>query len=50
MLRLALQRSRKYYVPGDDLGRAMLQATREGMKSRIIENPEIRELAARNEV
>jgi len=35
------------YVSGDDLGRAMLQATREGMTRRVIENAEIRELAAR---
>jgi uncharacterized protein YbjT (DUF2867 family) len=35
------------YVAGDDIGRAMLQATRDGMRGRIIENPEIRAIAAR---
>jgi len=35
------------YVQGRDLGRAMLQATVEQQKRRIIENPEIREIAAR---
>jgi hypothetical protein len=35
------------YVTGTDLGRAMLQATREGMTKRVIENEEIRELAVR---
>jgi hypothetical protein len=35
------------YVEGLDLGRAMLQATREDVRSRIIENPEIRQIAAR---
>lgn len=35
------------YVAGEDLGRAMLEATRENLRRRVIENPEIRELAAR---
>lgn len=35
------------YVLGQDLGRAMLQATRENLRGRIIENPEIRQIAAR---
>jgi uncharacterized protein YbjT (DUF2867 family) len=35
------------YVLGTDLGRAMLQATIENLRGRIIENPEIRQLAAR---
>lgn len=35
------------YVHGRDLGRAMLQATREDLRSRIIENLEIRQIAAR---
>ena len=35
------------YVHGHDLGRAMLQATIENLRGRIIENPEIREIAAR---
>jgi uncharacterized protein YbjT (DUF2867 family) len=37
----------KMYIHGEDLGRAMLQATRENLRKRIIENPEIREIAAR---
>jgi len=32
---------------GEDLGRAMLQATREDLRLRVIENPEIRQLAER---
>jgi uncharacterized protein YbjT (DUF2867 family) len=35
------------YIKGQDLGRAMLQATTENLRSRIFENPEIRQLAAR---
>lgn len=35
------------YILGQDLGRAMLQATLENARSRIIENPEIRQIAAR---
>jgi NAD dependent epimerase/dehydratase family len=35
------------YVHGHDLARAMLQATRENLRRRIFENPEIRHLAAR---
>ncbi len=35
------------YVSGTDLGRAMLQATKENLRKRIIENKEIRQLAAR---
>jgi len=35
------------YVHGHDLGRAMLQATAENLRGQIIENPEIREIAAR---
>jgi hypothetical protein len=34
-------------VSGEDLGRAMLQATIEGMRREIIENEQIRELAGR---
>lgn len=37
----------KLYVHGRDLGRAMLQAAVEQQRRRIIENPEIREIAAR---
>jgi hypothetical protein len=35
------------YVQGRDLGRAMLQASVENLRRRIIENPEIRQIAAR---
>ncbi|HEY1470156.1 MAG TPA: NAD(P)H-binding protein [Candidatus Acidoferrum sp.] len=35
------------YVAGKDLGYAMLEATREKVRGRIFENPEIRDLAAR---
>jgi uncharacterized protein YbjT (DUF2867 family) len=35
------------YVLGLDLGRAMLQATLENFRGRVIENPEIRAMAAR---
>lgn len=38
---------RSLYVAGEDIGRAMLEATRENLRRRIIENPEIRELAER---
>lgn len=38
---------RNLYVSGEDLGRAMLQATVEGMRGRVIENAEIRDIAAR---
>ena len=35
------------YIHGHDLGRAMLQATIENLRGRIIENKEIRQIAAR---
>lgn len=35
------------YVHGHDLARAMLQATRENLRRRIFENPEIRQIASR---
>ena len=35
------------YVDGRDLARAMLEATRQKVRRRIFENPEIRQLAAR---
>jgi uncharacterized protein YbjT (DUF2867 family) len=38
---------RSLYVTGEDLGRAMLEATRENLRQRVIENAEIRELAER---
>jgi uncharacterized protein YbjT (DUF2867 family) len=46
VLRL-LKPFRSIYVSGDDLGRAMLQATVEQIRGRVIENAEIRALAAR---
>jgi uncharacterized protein YbjT (DUF2867 family) len=41
---------RNLYVSGDDLGRAMLQTTVDGVRARVIENAEIREIAARARV
>ena len=38
---------RGLYVTGEDIGRAMLQATNEGLRGRTIENREIRDRAAR---
>ena len=38
---------RSLYVTGEDLGRAMLQATAEGMRARILENAQIRDIAER---
>ena len=38
---------RSLYVAGDDLGRAMLQATKENLRRRAIGNAEIRALAKR---
>ncbi len=38
---------RGLYVSGEDIGRAMLQATVEGTRGRIIGNVEIRDIAAR---
>jgi hypothetical protein len=35
------------YVAGEDIGRAMLQSTIEGVRRRVIENPEIRAIARR---
>ena len=37
------------YIDGHDLGRAMLQATRENLRRRVIENREIHQIAARAE-
>jgi uncharacterized protein YbjT (DUF2867 family) len=41
---------RSLYIAGQDLGRAMLQATVEKMRHRVIENREIREIAERGSV
>jgi hypothetical protein len=38
---------RSFYIAGEDLGRAMLEATKENLRRRVIENAEIRELAER---
>ena len=38
---------RGLYVKGEDIGHAMLQATADGMRGRIVENAEIREIASR---
>jgi uncharacterized protein YbjT (DUF2867 family) len=43
--RVLLRPFRDLYVTGDDIGRAMIVATREGVRGRIISNAEIRELA-----
>lgn len=40
---------RSLYVKGEDLGRAMLLATTENLRSRILENRDIRDLADRAE-
>ncbi len=48
VLRPALRLLRPFhslYVAGEDLGRAMLEATRENLRRRVIENAEIRKLA-----
>jgi hypothetical protein len=37
--------SRRYYVRGEDLGRAMLEVAAGNARSRILENPEIRTIA-----
>jgi uncharacterized protein YbjT (DUF2867 family) len=39
---------RGLYVTGEDIGRAMLQATVEGVRGRVIGNAEIREIASRS--
>lgn len=38
---------RSLYVAGEDIGRAMLQATTENLRGRVIENAEIRDIADR---
>jgi hypothetical protein len=38
---------RRFYVHGEDIGRAMVLATKEGMRARIIGNREIRDMADR---
>ena len=41
---------RNWYVAGEHLGRAMLQTTVDGVRGRVIENAEIREIAARSRI
>ena len=48
--RVLLQPFRSMYVTGGDIGRAMLEAAREGMRNRTIGNAEIRDLADRYRV
>jgi len=43
--RVFLRPFRDVYVAGEDIGRAMLAATRAGLRARVIGNREIRELA-----
>jgi uncharacterized protein YbjT (DUF2867 family) len=45
--RLLFKPFRSLYVTGDDIGRAMLVATRERIRHRIVPNAEIRDMAAR---
>lgn len=45
--RLLLKPFPNLYIQGQDIGRAMLQATVEKLRRRIIENAEIRQIAAR---
>jgi uncharacterized protein YbjT (DUF2867 family) len=45
LARVIFQPFRSLYVSGEDIGRAMLVATAEGMRGRIVENAEIRALA-----
>ena len=45
VLRAVFKPFRGMYVWNDDIGRAMLQATRHGITKRIIENAELRDLA-----
>ena len=45
VLRAVFKPFRGMYVWNDDIGRAMLQATKQGIKNRIIENAELRDLA-----
>lgn len=45
--RLIFKPSRSLYVTGEDVGLAMLQAATDGVRRRVIENPEIRDMADR---
>lgn len=45
VLRVVFRHFRRLYVLNDDIGRAMLQATRQRLANRIVENVELRDLA-----
>jgi uncharacterized protein YbjT (DUF2867 family) len=45
LIRVLFGWSRRYYVTGDEIGRAMLAATRQGIRGRLVSNAEIRDLA-----
>jgi len=45
VLKFLLKPFKSMYIESDDIGRAMLAATREGLRRRILENPEMRLLA-----
>ena len=47
ILRVVLGPFRSLYVKGEDIGRAMLEATSQGLRNRVIENAELRDLADR---
>jgi uncharacterized protein YbjT (DUF2867 family) len=47
LLRIVFKPFRNLYVMNDDIGRAMLQATKENTRNRIIENAELRAFADR---
>jgi uncharacterized protein YbjT (DUF2867 family) len=47
ILRIVFGPFRGLYVKGEDIGRAMLEATRQDFRSRIVENAELRDLADR---
>lgn len=36
---------KRAYIESDDIGRAMILATKQGLRRRIFENPEMRDLA-----
>lgn len=47
ILRVVVGPFRGLYVKGEDIGRAMLEATKQDLRGRIIENAELRDLADR---
>ena len=47
LLRLVFKPFRSLYIMNVDIGRAMLEATTQGLRRRIFENAEIRDLADR---